>query len=88
MAIRGRTQEETELIHKILSEDKRKFEECLTTDGDFPYEQESIEILTYDFTGDGKEEIIVSKFYLKINGICTDEGLQDAFLGYMENNII
>ena len=32
LEIQGRTQEETELIHKILSEDKEEFEEFLTTD--------------------------------------------------------
>lgn len=71
LEIQGRTQEETELIHKILSEDKEEFEEFLTTDWDFPHEQEAIEILAYDFTGDGKDEIIVSKFYLNISAILT-----------------
>lgn len=27
------------------------------------------------------------EFEVKINGICTEEGLQDAFLGYLEDNI-
>lgn len=71
LEIQGRTKEETELIHKILSEDKREYEEFLTTDWDFSHEQEAIEILTYDFTGDGKDEVIVSKFYLNISAILT-----------------
>ena len=71
LEIQGRTQEETELVHKILSGDKEEFEEFLTTDWEFSHEQEAIEILTYDFTGDGKDEIIVSKFYLNISAILT-----------------
>lgn len=71
LEIQGRTQEETELIHKILSEDKEEFEEFLTTDWDSLHEQKAVEILTYDFTGDGKDEIIVSKFYLNISAILT-----------------
>ena len=71
LEIQGRTQEETELIHKILSEDKEEFEEFLTTDWDFPHELEAIEILTYDFTSDGKDEIIVSKFYFNLSAYLT-----------------
>lgn len=71
LEIQGRTQEETELIHKILSEDKEEFEEFLTTEWDSLHEQKAVEILIYDFTGDGKDEIIVSKFYLNISAIVT-----------------
>ncbi len=67
VAIEGRTQEETELIHKILLIDKEEFEEFLTTDWEFPHEQEGIFITAYDFTGDGKDEIIISKFYVSIS---------------------
>ena len=78
LEIQGRTQEETELIHKILSADKEEFEEFLTTDWDFPHEQEAIEILAYDFTKDGKDEIIVSKFYLNISAILTYNYVYDC----------
>ena len=78
LEIQGRTQEETELIHKILSEDKEEFQEFLTTDWDFPHEQEAIEILAYDFTKDGKDEIIVSKFYLNISAILTYNYVYDC----------
>lgn len=67
VGIEGRTQEETELIHKILATDKEEFEEFLTTDWEFPHEQEGVLITAYDFTGDGKDEIIVSKFYVNVS---------------------
>ena len=71
LEIQGRTQEETELIHRILSEDKEKFQEFLTTDWEVSHEEEAIEILTYDFTKDGEDEIIVSKFYLNTSAVLT-----------------
>lgn len=67
IGIQGRTEEETKLIQKILSADKEEFQEFLTTDWEFPYEQEAIMITAYDFTGDGRDEIIVSKFYVNIS---------------------
>lgn len=71
LEIQGRTQEETELIHRILSEDKEEFQEFFMTDWNFPHEQEAIEILTYDFTKDGKDEVIVSKFYVNTSAVLT-----------------
>lgn len=64
--LHGRTEKETALIQKILSEDKEEFQEFLTADWEFPHEQEAILLTAYDFTGDGKDEIIVSKFYINI----------------------
>ena len=65
--LQGRTEKETELIQKILSEDKEEFQDFLTADWEFPHEQEAILITAYDFTGDGQDEIIVSKFYINIS---------------------
>lgn len=67
LEIQGRTQEETELVHKILSENKEEFEEFLTTEWGSSHEMESISIGAYDFTGDGKDEIIVCEFYVNIS---------------------
>ena len=64
IGIQGRTNEETRLIHKILSSDKEEFQDFLTTDWEFPHTHEAIIITAYDFTGDGRDEIIVSKFYV------------------------
>lgn len=64
IGIQGRTNEETRLIHKILSSDKEEFQDFLTTDWEFSHAQEAIIITAYDFTGDGRDEIIVSKFYI------------------------
>lgn len=71
LEIQGRTQEETELIHKILSEDKEEFQEFLTTDWEYPREREKIYIGGYDFTGDGIDEIIVSEFYVNLSAPLT-----------------
>ena len=57
--------EETELIHKILSTDKEEFEEFLTTDWEFPHEQEGIFITAYDFTGDGKDGYYIFKNFTR-----------------------
>ena len=62
IGIQGRTEEETELIRKILSQDKKEFQSFLMADGVYPYE-EAIWISAYDFTGDGQDEILVSKYY-------------------------
>ncbi|MDE7133301.1 MAG: hypothetical protein K2O65_16180, partial [Lachnospiraceae bacterium] len=64
--LHGRTEKETALIQKILSEDKEEFQGFLTADWEFTHEQEAILLTAYDFTGDGKDEIIVSKFYINI----------------------
>lgn len=71
IGIQGRTEEETELIRKILSQDKEEFQEYLMTDWNFPHAQEAIEITAYDFTKDGKDEIIVSKFYVSTSAVLT-----------------
>lgn len=71
LEIQGRTQEETELIQKILSEDKKEFEEFLTTEWGDSHEMESISIGAYDFTGDGVDEIIVSEFYVNLSAPLT-----------------
>lgn len=59
--ISGRTAEETELIKGILSENEKEFEAFLMEDWEYPHILEWIEILGFDFTGDGEDEIIVSK---------------------------
>ena len=66
IGIQGRTEEETELIRKILSQDKKEFQSFLMADGVYPYE-EAIWISAYDFTGDGQDEILVSKYYEDMN---------------------
>ena len=71
LEIQGRTQEETELIHKILAGDKEEFQEFLMTDWEYPHEMESISIGAYDFTGDGVDEIIVCEFYVNISAALT-----------------
>ena len=57
----GRTQEETNLIREILSKHEEEFEAFLMEDWEYPHIQWWVEVDGYDFTGDGEEEIIVSK---------------------------
>ena len=57
----GRTQEETNLLKEILSEHKEEFESFLMEDWEDPHIQWWVGVYGYDFTGDGEEEIIVSK---------------------------
>lgn len=68
--IQGRTEEETELIRKILSQDKEEFQSFLMADGVFPY-KEAIWVSAYDFTGDGRDEILVSKYYVDMSAELT-----------------
>lgn len=90
LEIQGRTQEETELIHKILSEDKEEFQEFLTTDWEYPHEMEKIYIGGYDFTGDGVDEIIVCEFYVNIGAALTYNYVYDQngkrILEYVSGN--
>lgn len=90
LEIQGRTQEETELIHKILSENKEEFGEFLMTDWEYPHEMESITIGAYDFTGDGVDEIIVCKFYVNIGAALTYNYVYDQngrrILEYVSGN--
>lgn len=90
LEIQGRTQEETELIHKILSENKEEFGEFLMTDWEYPHEMESISIGAYDFTGDGVDEIIVCKFYVNIGAALTYNYVYDQngrrILEYVSGN--
>ena len=62
VGIQGRTEEETALIRKILSQDKKEFQRFLMTDRVYPY-KETIWISAYDITGDGRDEILLSKYY-------------------------
>lgn len=39
IGIQGRTEEETELIRKILSQDKKEFQSFLMADGVYPYKE-------------------------------------------------
>ena len=57
----GRTQEETNLIKEILSKHEEEFKAFLMEDWEYPHIQWWVEVNGYDFTGDGEEEIIVSK---------------------------
>lgn len=59
--INGRTPEETTLIKEILSENEEELEAFLMEDWEYPHILEWIEILGFDFTGDGEDEIIISK---------------------------
>lgn len=59
--ITGQTKEEAELIGKILSESEEELQAFLTKDWEYPHIQWWIEVSGFDFTGDGREEIIVSK---------------------------
>ena len=68
--IRRRTKEETELIRKILSRDKEEFQSFLMTDRGYPY-KDTIRISAYDFTGDGIDEILVSKYYVDMSAELT-----------------
>lgn len=58
----GQTQEETNLIKEILSGHKEEFETFLMEDREYPHIQWWVGVSGYDFTGDGEEEIIVSKY--------------------------
>lgn len=68
--IRRKTEEETELIRKILSQDKEEFQSFLMEDRGYPY-KETIWISAYDFTGDGRDEILVSKYYVDMSAELT-----------------
>ena len=59
--ITGQTKEEAELIGKILSESEEELQSFLVEDWEYPHIQWWIEVSGFDFTGDGREEIIVSK---------------------------
>ena len=68
--IRRRTEEETDLIRKILSQDKEEFQSFFTADRGYPY-KETIRISAYDFTGDGRDELLVSKYYVDMSAELT-----------------
>ena len=57
----GRTREETNLIKEILSKHEEEFETFLMEAWEDPHIQWWVGVSGYDFTGDGEEEIIVSK---------------------------
>lgn len=57
----GRTQGETNLIKEILSKHEEEFETFLMENWEYPHIQWWVGVYGYDFTGDGEEEIIVSK---------------------------
>lgn len=59
--IDGITPEETKLIKKILSQNEEEFESFLMEDREWPHVQWWIEISCFDFTGDGEDEIIISR---------------------------
>ena len=65
--ISGQTQEERDLLSEILSENEEELQAFLMEDWDWPYVQWWVEILGFDFTGDGEKEIIVSKCYVYIS---------------------
>ena len=68
--IRRRTEEETDMIRKILSQDKEEFQSFFTADRGYPY-KETIRISAYDFTGDGRDELLVSKYYVDMSAELT-----------------
>lgn len=57
----GRTQGETNLIKEILSKHEEEFGTFLMENWEYPHIQWWVGVYGYDFTGDGEEEIIVSK---------------------------
>lgn len=59
--ITGQTKEEAELIGKIFSENEQELQSFIMEDWEYPHIQWWIEVSGFDFTGDGREEIIVSK---------------------------
>ena len=65
--ITAQTQEERDLIREILSENEEELQTFLMEDWEWPYIQWWVEVSGFDFTGDGEEEIIVSKCYVYIS---------------------
>lgn len=64
--MKGRTDEETKLLQKILEENNKEFQVFLIEESEIdelPIDMKWIELSGYDFTGDGQEEILVSKCY-------------------------
>ncbi len=76
IGVQGRTEEETELIQKILSQDKKEFQRFLMTDRRYLYKY-MIWISAYDFTGDGIDEILVSKYYKDMSAELTYNYVHD-----------
>lgn len=65
--VTAQTQEERDLIREILSENEEELQTFLMEDWEWPYVQWWVEISGFDFTGDGEEEIILSKCYVYIS---------------------
>lgn len=61
LLVSGRTPEETNLIKEILSKHEEECETFLMGNWEYPHIQWWVEVDGYDFTGDGEEEIIISK---------------------------
>ena len=66
-----RTSQEMKLIKKILSQNEEEFEAFLMEDWEWPHVLRWIEISGFDFTKDGEDEIIISKYDVNQNAPIT-----------------
>ena len=69
IGITGRTEEETELIKRIMAEDDEGFQDFLMEEWEYPHIQRWVAVWGYDFTVDGQDEIIVSKGDVNISAV-------------------
>ena len=76
--ITGRTEEETELIKRIMAEDKEGFQDFLMEEWEYPHIQRWVAVWGYDFTGDGQDEIIVSKGDVNISAVLSFNYIYDC----------
>ena len=76
--ITGRTEEETELIKRIMAEDKEGFQDFLMEGWEYPHIQRWVAVWGYDFTGDMQDEIIVSKGDVNISAVLSFNYIYDC----------
>lgn len=77
IGITGRT-EETELIKRIMAEDDEGFQDFLMEEWEYPHIQRWVAVWGYDFTGDGQDEIIVSKGDVNISAVLSFNYIYDC----------
>ena len=78
IGITGRTEEETELIKRIMAEDDEGFQDFLMEEWEYPHIQRWVAVWGYDFTGDGQDEIIVSKGDVNISAVLSFNYIYDC----------
>lgn len=78
IGITGRTEEETELIKRIMAEDNEGFQDFLMEEWEYPHIQRWVAVWGYDFTGDGQDEIIVSKSDVNISAVLSYNYIYDC----------